>query len=212
MICKFTGEFSDSEIIESKQNIQTLAIDLAAQILPPDVRKAYHLQATIPDTAGYHHPPTKNEVSLLAEAWDVTGSRKLRSVLAAAIEELADYKDVVYMRGVLQEAETSGSKFSTVYRNLEVAIAEVDFDLDKPTTPKTYIVFGNDSTPTHSYPDGIYVSEPSAPLAEENERFVGTRIVSMDESLVLFDPNSSEILKNTTPRLYTPHTSPVTYV
>lgn len=211
-IIKFQGAISPERISHLRENIRANAIDLAAQILPEDMRAAYGLKASIPDSEGYLHPPKRNEVLLLGEAWDVTGDETVGAALEAAIDELTNDKDSYMLRQVLIESSQSGINFTTTYRRLQHELSQVDTDIDQPTPPKVYMAYGDNDHGNHVARGNILytINSVQDPLDEANEVYIGTKVAPASFEQPIFDSAIGDFVNDSTPRVLVPPHSPVT--
>lgn len=211
-IIKFKGTVDPEKVEQLRKNIRVNAIDLAAQILPADIRGAYGLRANIPDTEGYLHPPKKNEVLLLGEAWDVTGDETIGAALEAAIDEQTNEEDVHTLRHALIECSHSNINFTTAYRRLQRELLEVELDIDQPIHPTTYMAYGNNDHDDHiEHHNVLYtIDSQQDHLAEANEIYIGTKVAPASFKQPIFDSAAGYFVDDSIPRVFIPPHSPIT--
>ncbi len=178
-ISGWEGTLSSEEIDEARNSIADNALDLAARLLPEDVRNEYALTSYIRDNDGVDHPPTKKEIILLGTAWDVTRNDKsgktsqkseiLGHSVAAAIEELSDESERKFLQRVLRESKKKENDAENIGFNTAYVRAEADrletnetFELDNQLKPMTFMAFTEENIPLEeSFLD---------PLDEQNEQ------------------------------------------
>lgn len=200
------GTISADRAAQLREEVAWHALELARQILPADTLKAFHAHSVVPDPTHVNRTPTVQEVRLLGTAWDITQNPLLQGLLEATIEDVPDTAQVRFLRSVLTDAATNGTKFSTTYMHAEAERLEADatFDIDQPDRPVAYMAFGA-SLPAQSQVHEATATNPEYALSSENERLVGD-VVATAFPPSSFDttPDGAPVTDPTNPRIYYP--------